>query len=52
MVLQNTACESNNNLRCTYNRTFTPQTDEINILSATNATLVAFFDILENVKTK
>lgn len=49
MILQNRACSSNNNLACTYNRTFTPQTDEINVLSATNATLVTFFDVLENV---
>jgi len=50
MVLQNRACSSNNNLNCDYNRTFIPQPVEINILSVTNATLVAYFDILENVK--
>jgi hypothetical protein len=46
MILQNSAC---NNVNCTYNRTFTPQTDEKNVLTTTNATLVAFFDVLENV---
>lgn len=49
MILQNSACSSNNNLVCTYNRTFTPQTNEVNVLSITNTTLVAFFDVLENV---
>lgn len=48
MLLRNTACGSNNNLVCTYNRTFTPQTDELNVLSVTNVTVSAFFDILEN----
>jgi hypothetical protein len=50
MILQNRACSSTNSLRCTYNRTFTPQTDETNVLLVTNATLVAFYDVLENVK--
>lgn len=50
IVLQNRACSSDNNFVCTYNRTFTPQTDEVIVLGATNATLAVFFDVLENVK--
>ena len=49
VVLQNRACEQDTTSPCTYNRTFTPQTDEIFVLAATNATLAVFFDVLENV---
>ncbi|UJR31699.1 hypothetical protein I4U23_019179 [Adineta vaga] len=48
IILQNRACNSDNNLHCTYNRTFTIQTDETNVLAAVNATLAVFFDVLEN----
>jgi hypothetical protein len=51
MILKNGLCNNNknNNIECTYNREFQPQNIETSVLSATNATLVAFFDILENV---
>lgn len=49
-VLQNRACEPDTNGPCTYNRTFTPQTDEILVSTAKNATLAVFFDISENVR--
>ena len=49
MILKNVKCTSQNNINCTYSRTFEPQNIETIVLSATNATLVAFFDILENV---
>lgn len=49
IILQNRACTGNNNLHCTYNRTFTPQGDEISVLAIRNATLAVFFDILEDV---
>jgi hypothetical protein len=48
-VLQNRACNRDNNLNCTYNRTFIAQTNEVFVLAATNATLAVFFDVLENV---
>ncbi|CAF4625035.1 unnamed protein product, partial [Rotaria sp. Silwood2] len=48
IILQNRACGTDNNLHCTYNRTFTPQTDEEYILAARNATLAVFFDVLED----
>jgi hypothetical protein len=49
MVLKNEDCNKNSNGICTYKRLFKPQNSEAIITSATNATLVAFFDILENV---
>lgn len=50
IVLQNRACESDATTPCSYNRTFTPQTDEVFVSAATNATLAVFFDISENVR--
>jgi hypothetical protein len=49
MVLKNEDCSKSSNDNCTYNRLFKPQSSEVIVASATNATLVAFFDILENV---
>ena len=49
ILLQNKPCKGHTNLPCTYNRTFVPQMNEKFVLGATHATLVAFFDILENV---
>ena len=49
IILQNRPCNSDNNIHCTYNRTFAPQTDEIFVLAATNTTLAVFFDVLEDV---
>ncbi|CAF0803870.1 unnamed protein product [Rotaria sordida] len=48
IILQNRACGPDNNLHCTYNRTFIPQADEIFVLAATNASLAVFFDVLED----
>ncbi|CAF1075834.1 unnamed protein product [Adineta ricciae] len=48
ILLQNQACNSDNNLHCTYNRTFTLRTDETDLLFTDNATLAVFFDVLEN----
>ncbi|CAF0738436.1 unnamed protein product [Adineta steineri] len=48
IILKNRPCNSDNNLFCNYNRTFAVQTDEVFVLSASNATLAAFFDVLEN----
>ncbi|CAF3731824.1 unnamed protein product [Rotaria sp. Silwood1] len=48
IVLLNQPCEGGSNSPCTYNRTFIPQTHEKFVLAATNTTLAAFFDILEN----
>jgi len=50
ILLQNRACIGDITTLCSYNRTFLPQTDESFVLATTNATLAAFFDILENVK--
>lgn len=49
MILQNRACDPEINHPCTYNRTFTLQTDESFVLAANNASLAVFFDISENV---
>ena len=51
MILQNTPCEVVNNISCTYNRTFVPQTDETSLAEATNTNLAVFFDLLENVSS-
>ncbi|CAF2148938.1 unnamed protein product [Rotaria magnacalcarata] len=48
IVLLNRGCEAIGNATCSYNRTFIPQTQEKFVLAATNATVAAFFDILEN----
>ncbi|CAF1375695.1 unnamed protein product [Rotaria sordida] len=48
IVLLNQPCEGDIKSPCTYNRTFIPQTHEKFVLAATNTTLAAFFDILEN----
>ncbi|CAF1203494.1 unnamed protein product [Adineta ricciae] len=48
ILLQNRACNNDNNLHCTYNRTFTLRTDETDVLLTDNATLAVFFDVLEN----
>jgi hypothetical protein len=49
MILKNEDCSKSTNGICIYNWLFKPQNSEVIVASATNATLVAFFDILENV---
>ncbi len=49
MILKNKDCSKSTNGICTYNRLFKPQSSEDIVKSATDATLVAFFDVLENV---
>lgn len=49
LVLKNQPCRKSTVPNCAYERMFQPQTIETAVISATNATLVAFFDILENV---
>ncbi|CAF3722685.1 unnamed protein product [Rotaria sp. Silwood1] len=48
IILQNRACSTDNNLHCTYNRTFIPQADETSVLAARNTTVAVFFDVLED----
>jgi hypothetical protein len=52
MILQNSPCAVINNISCTYNRTFVPQTDEASLAEATNTNLAVFFDLLENVSVR
>lgn len=49
LILRNEQCRESMVPSCSYGRMFQPQTIETAVISATNATLVAFFDILENV---
>ena len=51
MVLQNQRCDGSSNMTCSYNRTFVPQIEETSLSEVTNASLAAFFDILENVSS-
>lgn len=50
ILLLNQPCQGDADLSCTYNRTFIPQVQEKYVLGATNASVAAFLDILENVK--